>query len=121
MSPQLTAIKHQQRHPYVRVPRMRFSLGKVGSVRLTAILLGVTLMLGGVYVSLLNQSSVDGFALKALEQRMEELDLQNDRLRYEASELSSLAKIEQFAEATDMVRANGIEYLPEVGSTVAAR
>ncbi|MFA6512045.1 MAG: hypothetical protein WCV86_02920 [Patescibacteria group bacterium] len=121
MSPQLTAIKHQQRHARTRPARFHFSWNAIGSVRITAIMLVVTFALGGVYVSLLNKSSVEGFALKDLEQRVEELELENDRLHYQASALSSLSKIEQFAEAQDMIRGESITYLPDVGSTVAAR
>lgn len=91
------------------------------SLTLTLVTLVLTILFGGVYVSLINASSVEGFALKELEQRVDALTRENDRLHFVASELSSLSRIERYADASSMVPIGSVEFMPTAGSAVASR
>lgn len=121
MSPRLHSIRNRQRHAFSRKDVPRFAFLKMNRMKVIVILFVSTLLLGSVYLGMLNQSSTRGFTLKELEQRVAELEQENDRLHFAASELSSLAQIEAYAEAQEMVKVGAIEYLPSVGSAVAAR
>jgi hypothetical protein len=121
MSPRLRSIRNQQRHTFSKKDRPRFPALRLSRTRAALGLFVLVVALGSAYLGLLNDTSVDGFALKEREQRIADLQRQNDRLVFEASERSSLGQIEQYAAAQEMVQVGRIEHLPTAGSAVAAR
>jgi len=93
-------------------------------LRMTALtLIGLLLTLGGgiAYLSLINRVATTGFEIRTLEQKVEALKQQGQKLELEATELQSLAIVESETESLGLTEIAKIEYLAAGAPTVAIK
>jgi len=94
---------------------------KGSSITLNILLFMVIAFAGISYLYYTNQTATGGFEIKGLEQRIEELQQDDEKLELKAAELQSLSVIEEAVADMEMVAVSTIDYLPAVGSVVAVK
>ena len=77
--------------------------------------------MGFSYLYYINGTATGGFDIKGIENQIAVMSKQNKQLEIKTAEMQSLAIIEQAGQELEMVPSSYIEYLPAVGSAVAAR
>lgn len=78
------------------------------SVRFVTIILITVLSI--IYLAQSNLTATKGYQLKELQEREEELNLENERLEVEASRLKALKNIEKVAREKNMVAIDKVKY-----------
>ncbi len=82
------------------------------------VVLGCVLLLGFLYVMLINATATGGYHLKELEGRLVTLEEEGKELTLEMAELTSMARVAEAANRLELVAAAPFEYLTP-GSAVA--
>jgi len=75
-------------------------------------LIGLTFVLGLLYLSQSNQMATSGYDIARLEKQQQELRLENERLQIEASRLQSIQNIDTAVDKSGMVSVTKINYVP---------
>jgi hypothetical protein len=79
------------------------------------------LAVGGWYIVKISAISATGYDLAALEEDIEELTRENQRLQFEIAKQQSMASIEARLPALQLVAVDGVEYLDAGGAIVARK
>lgn len=94
---------------------------KINLFSLNIILICLIILAGFLYLFAINRSSTTGFAIKGLENQIEELKYVNKKLDLYSTEMQSLSRIEQDCQKMNMVAVTKVEYLPVGSSAVAVK
>ncbi len=87
--------------------------------KFAAVLVFTAFGLGFTYVWLTNQTAAQGFAIDELQQQMDGLQAQNEKLELQAADLRALSAVQVATEGLALEAANGFEVLRPVGGPVA--
>lgn len=100
----------QSRRKLLKPPKFlgRFKLNKE---RISISIFLALLILGFVYLALINNVSTGGFELKRLEQRVEVLKEENEKLELEVAKLQSMNVIARASAQLELVETEKVEYL----------
>lgn len=102
---------HQQSHWW---HRMSISTQKF------AVVLTIGAFLSGFsYVMLTNTTAAEGFAIKELQQKIDGLKQQNEKLELKAADLRALSAVDRSSASLQMKPADTFEYLAPTGGSVA--
>jgi len=86
------------------------------------LIIGLVIVMGISYLVLTNNVSTLGFELRSLEDRVEQLQVDNEKMEIEAAQVKSLQNIEEKSKELNLVSASGgVKYLEKTGSEVAAK
>lgn len=85
----------------------------------SAALLAITVVLGVLYIWQVNMSATRGFALRDLEQDIEELQLQNDRYHMEVAHLQSIDSVTTRMKMLGLTPVQNVEYVTPGSGSVA--
>jgi cell division protein FtsL len=91
------------------------------SVALKSILVVFVVVIGVGYIGKINNTSTKGYVIQDLEERVKELQKENQRLSVEAAEHSSMQNVKKRVDQIGMEQAEDVQYLTPVGSVVARR
>lgn len=82
--------------------------------------LSITAVISGfAYVFMTNGTAKSGFAIKDMQQQVDELMAANEKMELRAADLRSLAAIERNSLAFNLETTDKYEYLPTSGGAVA--
>lgn len=101
-------------------PRRKLAL-RFNILTVNVVILALIIFAGISYLLVINQSSVAGIELKSLERNIDEVTRANRQLELRQAELQSLARIKEAGTNMQMVQVTDFQYLPAVGSVVAAK
>jgi len=102
-----------------RRPRSRKS--KLSAKWTKLFVISLLIVFGVYYLVETNQVSTLGFELRELQDRTEELKVQNDKMQIEAAQLKSMKRIEEESQELNLVAGGVVQYLDASTSEVAAR
>lgn len=89
--------------------------------RLGALAAASTLIVGLVYLVQTSSSATQGYQIKDLEGRIEELQRINKKLNLEYAEMQSMANLVGRLDGLDLVAADNVEMVSAMSATVAKR
>lgn len=82
-------------------------------------LVAATVVLGVLYIWQVNMAATRGFAMRDLEQGIEELTLENDRLAMDVARLQSIESVTTRMKMLGLVQVSTIEYVTPGSGSVA--
>lgn len=94
---------------------------KINLFSLNIILICLIIFGGFLYLFAINKTSSTGFAIKGLENQIEDMKYVNKKLKLYSAEMQSLSRIQQDTQKMNMVAVTKVEYLPEGSSAVAVK
>lgn len=94
---------------------------KINLFSLNIILICLIILAGFLYLFAINKTSSTGFAIKGLENQIEDMKYVNKKLELYSAEMQSLSRIQQDTQKMNMVAVTKVEYLPEGSSAVAVK
>ncbi len=95
--------------------------GLVSPRKITVLAVGLTFLVGLGYLFQINSTATQGYQIKELESRLEELKTKNEKLNLEYIEARSMAKMIDRAEQLNLVAVDKVEMITPVGSAVVRK
>lgn len=115
-------VKYFQNKDKCYLPPARHSVWRLCDLRLlNLVLLAAWVALFAGYLAISNQSTANGFTIKAIEQRMADLEERRHRLDLEVLGKQSMGNVESQVHGLGFVPVQGIDYLTAVGGPVAVK
>lgn len=102
-----------------RAPRYWWHRLRLSTQKFAVILAMGAFLSGFSYVLLTNRTAAEGFAIKKLQQQLDELTISNEKLELTAADFRSLAVIRQAGATLALEPADQFEYLPPPPGAVA--
>jgi len=113
-------IKYMQNQDQRYLPPSRQRAWRLWDIRsLNILILVVTVSLFVGYLAMNNQAAANGFAIKAIEKRIAELEERRRQLDLEVLDRQSMSNVEAQVKGLGFVPVNNIDYLTAVGGAVA--
>lgn len=102
--------------------RMKRHSSHVGAAHVAIVgLLSLSLVSAGLYVFTVNQSAVQGYAIRTLEKELKGLKKENAELRVREAEVTSLTSVEAGSTDLRMEKAEALKVITAHSNTVAVR
>ena len=89
--------------------------------RVAVILVVVTFGLGLTYLLQTNKVATKGYQINELEENLNQLQENNDKLKLEYIELQSMANITDQVSSLNLIASNNVEVISSLGSAVARK
>ena len=83
------------------------------------IIIGLVMLVGLSYLIFVNKVATDGYQVKALTEKVEQLNDQNKKLELESSNLKSMISVSQVSQNLQLVSINDMDYLSTSTGAVA--
>lgn len=94
---------------------------KLSTQKFAVLLSVLAVATGFTYVMVTNHTAQEGFAIRGLQQRITELQDENQQLELKAADLRSLSAVQQTSDQLGLVPATSFDYLAPTSGAVAAR
>lgn len=107
------------REKFKTSPKESLRKRRLGFFKLKTIIIGLIIIGGIFYLVQTNKVAVEGFQIKELNQRIEDLRQENRKLEIEAASLQSISEIKKASQDLNLVKAEKIEYIEAGASAVA--
>ncbi|MFH1598011.1 MAG: hypothetical protein ABIB97_02985 [Patescibacteria group bacterium] len=104
--------------PQMNGKQKKFS---VNANMLRLMIVSTVLALGIFYLVETNQVSTRGFELRNLQDKVDELNVQNEKLEVEAAEMKSMQRIEELSQELNLISGGPVLYLNTASAEVAAK
>jgi len=85
------------------------------------LLIALVVVLSVLYVFTTTATSTRGFVMNELEQKITQLEQENQQLQVQIAEQRSLGRIQEKLKETTLVKTTSVEYISSLGATVARR
>ena len=101
--------------------KKRFDLLKNFKVKpvLMYAMIGSVVFIGLSYLIFVNKVATDGYQVKELSEKIEDLRYENKKLELETSEIKSLQKVSDRSQDLQLVKIDKMDYVTSTTSTVA--
>lgn len=96
-------------------------LGFCTSEKMSLVAIVSVFLIGAIYLMQINITSTDGYKIKDLEKRINQLQTDNKKLNLAYIELQSMAKVMAEVPNLNLVASDKIEIITPAGSTVVMR
>ncbi|MBU1126689.1 MAG: hypothetical protein ABH826_01425 [Patescibacteria group bacterium] len=88
---------------------------------LRVLLFAATIIIGALYIWQVNISATRGFAMRDLDQEIESLETDNDRLQMEVTRLQSIDSVTTRVQMLGLVEIDAIDYVNTLSSVAINR
>lgn len=115
-------VKYMQNKDNCYLPPARRDVWRLWDIRsLNMVILVAWVALFAGYLAISNQATANGFTIKAIEQRMADLEDQRRRLDLDVLGKQSMGNVVSQVQGLGFVPVQGIDYLTAVGGPVAVK
>ena len=90
--------------------------GKISLKTIAVLILGGVVFAGAFYLYQVNNITIKGYEVKDVENRIQSLEKENQKLKIREVESKSMQNIEKSTESLDLVRSSTVSYIERKGS-----